>query len=115
MQGLSIFLNSFCQYVRTVQVFSMPRDPQLLINPLMDTTLPDWRIEAEVLTIRELMRLNPLWSFHWIPREGNYMAHHLARWGRVNADKEQLGQADIPEDIVCSDDSAVYRRVAYVG
>lgn len=57
-------------------------DAQSLVNQVVDPTATlDWIIEAEVLTLRAILSQHPLSHFQWIPREGNYIAHNLARWG----------------------------------
>lgn len=54
-------------------------DAKNLVTQMVNSTsTPDWSVEAEVITIRAIMRLHLLWLFKWIPREGNFVAYKLA-------------------------------------
>lgn len=87
-------------------------DAQQLVKQVNEINAsPDWLIEAEVMTIRAMLRLHPLWRFQWTPREGNYMAHHLAIWGHQFEGSVQVIIEDIPPDIAHCDDSVVRSRV----
>lgn len=64
-------------------------DAQALVTQAVNSdVLPDWIIEAEVLTMRAMLSSHGQWIFRWIPREGNGMAHALARWGLQVKDPE---------------------------
>ncbi|KAB1225181.1 Spermidine hydroxycinnamoyl transferase [Morella rubra] len=70
-------------------------DAQVLITQVLNSdVLADWIIEAEVLTMRATLRSHEHWIFRWIPREGNGLAHALARW-RL--------QVDVPDTVVVED------------
>lgn len=91
-------------------------DARNLVSQVVDSdSIPDWKIEAEFVTIRALLRLHPLCCFECIPREGNFLARELASWGMSKDHPETCTLLDIPSDIVTCDDSAVYRRVLVVG
>lgn len=60
---------------------------------------------SKVITLRALLRIHPQWQFRWIPREGNYLAHNLARWGLQNVNQFDLMAEDFPLNIVNCDES----------
>lgn len=56
-------------------------DCSALINQVREwNQIPNWEIEGEVTTIRNLLVEHEDWSFVWIPREANFAAHNLAKW-----------------------------------
>lgn len=81
----------------------MEGDAQILVNQVVDLdTVPDWVIEAEVLTIRALLRNHSKWKFRWIPRNGNCLAHNLARWGLQSDFPADTKLEDIPVTIIAN-------------
>lgn len=44
----------------------------------VQTNHRDWDIEGEVATIRKILQNHPEWSLT-SPRDGNYVAHNLAK------------------------------------
>lgn len=87
-------------------------DSQELVNQVwnLDGALV-WRIEAEVFTMRRILQEHIRWSLVWTPREGNYLAHHLAKWGMDNGFEGNIRIGDIPSELVNCDDSASLSRV----
>lgn len=65
-----------------LQNLALEGEAQALVTRVVHTDMvPDWIIEAEVLTMRAMLKSHGQWTFRWIPRVGNDMAYALARWG----------------------------------
>lgn len=80
-------------------------DAQIVVNQVLESNrTPDWMIEAEKYTIRALFKNRCRWKLQWTPREGNMMAHKLARWGFHVVHRVDFIADDIPLHIVCCDD-----------
>lgn len=70
-------------------------DVQTLVQQISDSSVvPDWNIEVEVMSIRALLRANPLWNISWTAREGNFMAHLLARRAQQSVDLDSVLSGD---------------------
>lgn len=78
-------------------ILQLEGDAQGLVQQITDCSLtPDWLIEGEVHTLRNLLRDHCRWSIQWIPREGNALAHNLAQWGSINVFQGDFYASDVP-------------------
>lgn len=60
----------------------MESDSLMLIDQILEVhSAPDWLIEAEVVTIRQLLDTHCRWNLRWVSRDCNVLAHNLANWG----------------------------------
>lgn len=65
---------------------------------------------GEVETMKALLRLRPRWRVPWTPRDGNGLAHNLAKWGRGLDCRGDVPVGDVPSEIITCDDSAFCSR-----
>lgn len=94
----------------------MEGDSLELVNQVSNLDRPpDWLIKGEVDTIRKIMLEHDSWKFIWTPREGNCLAHNLAKWGMDFVLSGNFRVGDVPPDIVNCDDSAVFAEQLFNG
>ncbi|KAB1211272.1 Methionyl-tRNA formyltransferase [Morella rubra] len=57
---------------------------------------PDWLIEGEITTVRQLLSRHNLWQLNWLPRTANMLAHNVAKWGLLSGSIGDFLSMDVP-------------------
>lgn len=92
----------------------MEGDSLELVNQVSNLDRPpDWLIKGEVDTIRKIMLERDSWKSIWTSREGNCLAHNLAKWGMDFVLSGNFRVGDVPPDIVNCD--AVFAEQLFNG
>lgn len=57
----------------------------------------DWQVKTNLIKGQDLLEKHGLWSIEFVPRDFNWRAHNLAKWGKMNLVSRHLEPALLPK------------------
>lgn len=82
----------------------------ILVNQVSNShEKPLWCIEGEMETMRKLLAIKNEWKIAWIARDGNTLAHNIAKWGITSGLLGDIELEAVPQSVLaCNDVSKGY-------